>query len=970
MLKQCRQIHGPEAQKCGDKHVAMATHNLIKGIASVQRGREKLIIFEWADGTDLRKFWMNNEPSQIHNVYEWAFGEMLGIARATHGLHHVGKIKANDNKENIRHGDLKPENIVLSSTRDDKQAIHINHTTDGTSKQGHRLLVADMGISKHRFADTGLRTDPNANLAYGTRMYISPETHATDKSKRLSRLDDTWALGCIFLEFIVWLMRGSRGSRQLLSILKNGAKGYFEMDVVSHRFKIRGDVMSDLNAVKEEYLNNEDAKCQSQCLRELFDFILKRLLIPASTRLHPNNEPNEDILVNTGHTPLVTVTDHSTATGINIPQDHNTRADSEELCTALNEIFEKGKTNHKLMDNDIRFTTTLPDHTDLLSPTTTTNDRHQQCKSNDTSGNGNNIANTLLNEEWTVDVDNMFAERVFARGIHTRDKVPVSEENIELCSRCANIDLGQGGCVIADTYGSLVRNPDTPQDVQRGFPNVLSPGCDTEIKFLLECIDTCNAHECRRQTSIQIPLPTRLLYIGSKSTTTMRIIDTCDASTTLHYAVLSHRWGDISITQAPFQATMGNIASLRREVDLGALPKTFRDAITITQRLGIEYLWIDSLCILQDDVQDWDFEARRMGDVFSGAYITIAATAADHSFAGFLPDNRPSRRMVHIVPKRKDRPSFWVCDHIDDFRMHVEMSNLNKRGWVFQERALSHRTIYFTQSQTYFECGHGVSLKSSFFADPDFPQSASTYYQGMRIRFFQSIYSAYSKLQFSRITDRPVALAGIQSRLAQTFNSRAYYGLVGKHFYRSLLWQRADEVQELPCIDFPGDRRVPSWSWMAVDGEISYLDVPFGEVDWNTLINSPMLGSVDDSSSTPLIRQVSDSVAYGTSDAIISSPSYGLVSTSVLDNSKPEMAYFFLDRPAQLPPAADLRRTIRCVVVATSKLGRGEGGQVCYVLVVAPKSYETEGRFYERIGVGRLYQDELCTLAEGTIQIE
>jgi hypothetical protein len=133
------------------------------------------------------------------------------------------------------------------------------------------------------------------------------------------------------------------------------------------------------------------------------------------------------------------------------------------------------------------------------------------------------------------------------------------------------------------------------------------------------------------------------------------------------------------------------------------LPQTFLDAVIITRKLGVKYLWIDSLCILQkfedgdsESKEDWNTESKLMEQVFSSAYFTIAASCADHRFHGFLKPRTP-RQFITMT-----------AEVINNFDRDVEQGELNKRGWVLQERALSRRTIHFTQTQTYWECGEGV----------------------------------------------------------------------------------------------------------------------------------------------------------------------------------------------------------------------------------------------------------------------
>ena len=99
-----------------------------------------------------------------------------------------------------------------------------------------------------------------------------------------------------------------------------------------------------------------------------------------------------------------------------------------------------------------------------------------------------------------------------------------------------------------------------------------------------------------------------------------------------------------------------------------------------------------------------------MEDVFSKASCVLAASSATGPGDGFLNPIREKRKFLKF--KRENLPPTYVCNFIDDFNQHVLEGNLNKRGWVLQERVLAHRTIYFTDKQIYWECGHGVRCET------------------------------------------------------------------------------------------------------------------------------------------------------------------------------------------------------------------------------------------------------------------
>lgn len=150
---------------------------------------------------------------------------------------------------------------------------------------------------------------------------------------------------------------------------------------------------------------------------------------------------------------------------------------------------------------------------------------------------------------------------------------------------------------------------------------------------------------------------------------------------------------------------MGNIENRQNGFKLNDLPKTFQDAIEVTRKLGVQYLWIDSLCIIQGQDGDWKRESGRMESVFSSAYCTIAATSAKDSYTGFLGKEK-RHKSIYIQDPSKQH--IYASTNIADFDKDVNEADLNKRAWVMQERFLSSRTIHFCKDQIYMECGEKI----------------------------------------------------------------------------------------------------------------------------------------------------------------------------------------------------------------------------------------------------------------------
>lgn len=223
-----------------------------------------------------------------------------------------------------------------------------------------------------------------------------------------------------------------------------------------------------------------------------------------------------------------------------------------------------------------------------------------------------------------------------------------------------------------------------PMDIQRGFPKIPDAGSEVEFLLLNKWIQDCSKkHECGPKTKSDMRLPTRPIDVGDKDHPGVLRLDCSKTRVpSLRYVALSHRWGDA--TQHRIFCTYNqNIEQFKTGIDFKYLPKTFRNAVTVTRGLNIRYLWIDSLCVIQKNAKDWEYECQRMEDVFNAEYCTISASCANGTTDGFLK-SRPKRRCVAIDTRMTTKSSrIYICEAIDDFRRDVEQGGLSKRGWVY-----------------------------------------------------------------------------------------------------------------------------------------------------------------------------------------------------------------------------------------------------------------------------------------------
>lgn len=260
------------------------------------------------------------------------------------------------------------------------------------------------------------------------------------------------------------------------------------------------------------------------------------------------------------------------------------------------------------------------------------------------------------------------------------------------------------------------------RDIQIGFGKLPDDQDKTQFEIIRQWLTNCDNNHggttCRPSPHILScssasehgakKLPTRVIEVGPEGSDTVRLIETGPKDTG-EWVALSHQWG--SNVGTHFRTTVDTLRQHKRGIPFASLPATFQDAVTVTRALpGCRYLWIDSICVVQGEGGDFNKEAKRMEQVYSGAYCVLASSRAKHQQDGFLKPLEP-RDYVALVGRGTNAP-FYICETVDDFDAHVLKGPLNRRGWVLQERALARRTIFFTEKQMYFECGEGVRCQT------------------------------------------------------------------------------------------------------------------------------------------------------------------------------------------------------------------------------------------------------------------
>ena len=329
--------------------------------------------------------------------------------------------------------------------------------------------------------------------------------------------------------------------------------------------------------------------------------------------------------------------------------------------------------------------------------------------------------------------------------------------------------------------------------------------------------------------------PSRLLDLDAPTQdglTSLRLITTKSQSLEGHYTTLSHRWG-----QAKFlQLTRHNVEDFHREIPIAELPQTFRDAILVSKALQIRYLWVDSLCIVQDDASDWAFEASQMHMVYSNSHCNISASHAEDSTGGLFRD-RDSRALcgteVDIGTRyfytTKNARKAHVLTNDSLIRNSIDDCPLSKRGWVLQERILAPRVLHFSRDQVFFECRTRIACELYDAGVPD------TYYKYPRgtacakvndafrekdkaswYMMWQNLIQMYSTMSLTYPSDKLAAISGIAKMVQSVVHDEYVAGMWRENLVGQLTW-RIDGHTIRPSV-----YRAPSWSWTSVDGKVNF----------------------------------------------------------------------------------------------------------------------------------------------------
>lgn len=404
-----------------------------------------------------------------------------------------------------------------------------------------------------------------------------------------------------------------------------------------------------------------------------------------------------------------------------------------------------------------------------------------------------------------------------------------------------------------------------------------SPGNWTEKRaavartFLHDCV---SSHaQCVTKRGL---LPKRVLQVGSESEQPHLYVSEGEQA---DYAALSHSWGGKS---SAVITTTKNLAQMEQCISYEQLPRTFQDAVNITRSIGLKYLWVDALCILQDSDDDWKQESAKMTDIYLNCQVMIAANESSHPDHGCFTNGSTasSHRILSVGPWSSkvqanvrltvlpDAFHMEVCHEIGQVSVHPRQyrSPLNRRGWALQQRLLAPRVLHFGKDEFAWECGETLACECQTVqtsGDEESRFKAMMGSQPLRAaalastkpnsstnsldpRVWMAIVQEYTGRRLTDSLDTLPALSGLAHLMAMATGADYFCGIWNKWLEEFLLWRTDFNVspagwpaaaqpfgfQDVSANSPPAKRHpsslAPSWSWASVAAPIIFAS---GRVD-------------------------------------------------------------------------------------------------------------------------------------------
>ncbi|KAH0428262.1 hypothetical protein CcaCcLH18_09152 [Colletotrichum camelliae] len=410
-------------------------------------------------------------------------------------------------------------------------------------------------------------------------------------------------------------------------------------------------------------------------------------------------------------------------------------------------------------------------------------------------------------------------------------------------------------------------------------------GSDDDFRLAASWVKRCLATHtsCNLITNPLAPLPTRVMDVMAKNCSSgLCLVD--GAGHLGPYITLSHCWGKSTI----ITTKKATIDQRRQCVFLEDLSQTFRDAVIASRALGLRYLWIDSLCIIQHSKEDWEFEAKRMCQYYTNSLMTISGVSSSGGEGGLFATRHPgltSPIPIEIAFPEGDRMKGFVhALYFPDPARDIwgdHKPPLWTRAWVVQERVFSLRLCLFSSTQMSWQCQEEIASENipegrpleSSKQDADMrwsiigwqrAQSTSQKYEDLyksptaAHRLYHGWYEIvreYTHCKLTMPSDIFHAVAGIAQALQQALEDEYVSGLWKGDIHRGLVWVVSEGVKSQTALR---SYRAPSWSWGSLPGACSFVlsNAPreFVDMTWLDILGFDMLGPLGPNEPRPALR--------------------------------------------------------------------------------------------------------------------
>lgn len=431
---------------------------------------------------------------------------------------------------------------------------------------------------------------------------------------------------------------------------------------------------------------------------------------------------------------------------------------------------------------------------------------------------------------------------------NSQNRYPTLEPGLTLYEECEKYRGTAWKSTITEELGSILKHIERWPDHDTG----------SRAAFVMAAnwFHTCLTNHRKCGLSEAIPnLPTRVIDVGNGFDKPIRLI----ASQGTHglYCTLSYRWYD----SKPFKTTRENIDELQQGIPENELHQTIKDAITTTRTLGLRYLWVDAICIIQNDKDDWEREAATMSDVYENSMLTIAAIDEPRADQGIF-----RKRTYRPRPYNRDFPKDSATGYFGyshPFYVYANncrrrpLGELDTRGWCLQEQFLSPRILSYADGELFWDC---AELTASESYPGGVPLSKGLTEQGLQaradweafktmtksirqkgrelgligpvktkpVKLWWNIVEEFTGRHLTVEMDRFVAIEGISNVVTEYANEQMVLGMWKSDLPRHLLWWVNTITGKPKLTDVlkrPKAFLCPSWSWASVIGKIAYKNV-------------------------------------------------------------------------------------------------------------------------------------------------